>query len=264
MPCEPWDVRWCADCDLSTTSAVVTGFAVEAATEILWALTGRQFGLCTISNLRPCRRECPELVAYNAYPSWPMTGWTYPQPWLEGGQWFNLTCGQCGGDCSCTSISEFVLPGPVHDIIEIKIDGTVLPTGSYRLDNQRIVVRIDGGTWPLCNDLSLNDGVGTWIVSAHFGNEPPALADLAIGELAYEIIKACTNQSGCRLPTRMMTSLARQGVSMTFPDPASLTEAGLLGLDFCDFLIRSFNPSHLPMASGIFSPDEPPMRRVST
>lgn len=259
-PCEAWPVRWCTDCDISTTSPVVTGFAVDAATQILWGLSGRQFGLCTVTNLRPCRRTCPDLVGYPT-----IDEWGYPQPLLMAGQWFNVTCGGCAGECSCTEVSEFVLPGPVHNIVEIKIDGVVLPTGSYRVDNRRLVVRTDGGIWPLCNDLSESDGVGTWLVTVRLGIEPPSpLADLAIGELAYEIIKACTNQSGCRLPTRFMTSLARQGVSMTFPDPTAMLENGLLGLDFCDLFLRTVNPDHLTSPSAIFSPDVPSVRRAGT
>lgn len=256
-PCEAWPVRWCADCDIATTSPVVTGFAVDAATQILWGLSGRQFGLCTVENLRPCRRSCPDVYG--------LPDWSYPTPWLQDGQWFNLGCGGCEGECSCDPVSEFVLPGPVHDIIEIKIDGTVLPTGSYRLDDGRLVVRIDGGEWPLCNDVNHSDGPGTWLVSVHFGVEPPSpMADLAIGELAFEIIKACTNQGGCRLPTRFMTSLARQGVSMTFPDPTMLLDHGLLGLDFCDLFLRTVNPAHLSSPSSVHSPDAPSIRRAGT
>lgn len=265
VPCEPWDVIWCDECDISSTSPVVTGFAVQGATEVLWGLSGRQFGLCTIENLRPCRRTCPELFNYGApFPQW-MGSWTYPQPALLGGQWFNLTCGTCAGECSCSKVSEFILPGPVDHIVQIVIDGTVLPTGSYRVDNQDIVIRTDGGDWPICNDIGITSGVGAWSVDAVFGQAPPSLAALAVGELAMEIIKGCSpDSSGCKLPTRFMTALARQGVNMSFADPQVWLENDLLGLDICDLFIRTFNPHGLSMRSRMYSPDRLPVRRAGT
>jgi len=161
-------------------------------------------------------------------------------------------------------VDEFMMPSVVHQIIEIKIDGVVLPSTSYRVDDQRLVVRTDGGMWPLCNNLDKSDGPGTWIVSASLGLEPPPLADLAMGELAMEIIKACEGTAGCRLPMRFLTSLSRQGVNLTFPDPSVYLDKGMLGLDFCDFLVRTYNPSGLHMPSRVYSPDVMPMRRVNT
>ena len=66
---------------------------------------------------------------------------SYPQPALVGGLWFNLTCGSCAGGCSCTPVSEVRLPAPVNTIVEVKIDGTPLVSGAYRVDNNRLLVQ---------------------------------------------------------------------------------------------------------------------------
>lgn len=71
----------------------------------------------------------------------------------ESGVWVN-SCGHSRSDCSCTSICEVILPGPVGAIAEIKIDGAVLPVGTYRVDNGNRLVRTDGGCWPTCQDMS--------------------------------------------------------------------------------------------------------------
>ena len=63
-PCADWPVRW--SCDISAESPVLTGYAVGMATRVLWALSGRRFGTCTVT-LRPCRRDC--------YDPWPW-GWS--------------------------------------------------------------------------------------------------------------------------------------------------------------------------------------------
>src|SRR6266498_2850952 len=125
-PCAPWDVRW--PCDISCESPTVTGQAVALASATLWGLSGRQFGLCEVT-LRPCRREC--------YSPWPY-GWaeySYPQPALVGGQWFNLICGGCGDNCSCSVLSEVVLPSRTDSVSAVKVDGLTLATTAYRLDD---------------------------------------------------------------------------------------------------------------------------------
>src|SRR5687767_8479863 len=133
--CESWvppdGGNWA--CNLSTEAIAVSGIAFEAATEVLYALTARRFGLCTIT-LRPCRRDCFDTLWWRSGNWWEFSG-TYPMPALIGGLWFNITCGWCTGGCSCARVSEAVLPGPVHEVTEVKVDGTVLVKNvDYRLD----------------------------------------------------------------------------------------------------------------------------------
>lgn len=255
-PCDPWEVIWCQNCDISTASPVLTGHAVQWATNVLWARTGRQFGQCTVENLRPCKRACGEMV------NSPWNG-DFVRPVHYNGRWFNLTCASCAGECSCSRLEEFILPGYVDSIVEIVIDGTPLATGSYRLDDHRRVVRTDGFTWPICQDLSADsDADGAWSVSAVFGPAPPMPdAGFAVGELALEAIKACTGDASCALPRRLIERLSRQGVDYTFTASEDL-ENGLLGLYFCDELIRTYNPNGLQSPAMVYSPDSPPIRHA--
>src|SRR5690606_39649442 len=131
-----------------------------------------------------------------------------------------LTCGSCS-DCACGTVSEALLPAPVHSIVEVKVDGTPLVTGAYRVDNNRLLVRTDGGRWPRCNDLTRADSEpGTWSVTARVGEEPPEGAALAMGELACEIAQAADGQD-CRLPAGVQ-QLVRQGVTISYPDVGEL------------------------------------------
>ncbi|MGV2384967.1 MAG UNVERIFIED_CONTAM: hypothetical protein LOD86_06825, partial [Thermobifida fusca] len=221
-------------CDVATLNPAVTGLAVASATETLWALSGRRFGLCEVT-LRPCRRDCYDGRFYDDFgPPW--TGArSYPQPALIGGQWFNLTCGSCS-DCACGTVSEALLPAPVHSIVEVKVDGTPLVTGAYRVDNNRLLVRTDGGRWPRCNDLTRADSeAGTWSVTARFGEVPPEGAALAMGELACEIAKAADGQD-CRLPAGVQ-QLVRQGVTISYPDVGELFAKGRTGLYLVDMFV---------------------------
>ena len=257
-PCADWPIQW--TCDVSTVSPAVTALAVTSATEILYALSGRRFGVCEVTS-RPCRYDCYEGPFYTSLAPW--MGGSYPQPALIGGSWFNLTCGSCGRDCSCGALSEVILPSPVFQIVRVKIDGGVVPTGSYRLDDNRRLVRTDGGRWPSCNDLTRDDTeVGTWSITAQYGEAIPDIAQLAMGELACEIVRAATG-GDCRLPAGV-TQLARQGVTISYPDIGTLWKQGRTGLYLVDAFLSTFNPAGLTRRSRTYSVDRPPFRRAGT
>lgn len=258
-PCSDWVPYW--TCDVSARSPALTGYAVNAATRVLWGLSGRRFGTCTVT-LRPCRTEC--------YDSWP-GGWSQwdttaqgTTVWSDYRYWFPLGCGSCsGGGCSCASVSEAVLPSPVSTVVQVKVDGTPLVTGAYRVDNNRLLVRTDGQAWPYCNNLNKDDTqTGTWSVTAAYGEEVPTSARFAVGELACEIIKASTG-TDCRLPAGV-TSLARQGVTISIPDFGELFKDGRTGLYLVDMFLASENPNRLQQRGRVYSVDHPSVRRTNT
>lgn len=261
-PCSDWPVNW-AGYNVSAVSPALTGYAASAATQILWALSGRQFGTCPVT-LRPCRAEC-----YSD--AWPSAGYAYPWsvygPMASAGwdasYWFPLGCGSCTNTCSCSVISECYLPAPVHDVVSVKVDGAPLVTGAYRLDNNRLLLRTDGQLWPRCNNLNLDDSqTGTWSVTANYGKDVPDLGALAMGELAYEILKAIGGKE-CGLPSRV-TSIVRQGVSVTFPPIAELLAEGRLGLFMSDLFLSTYNPNKLDQRARVYSIDRPPVRRAGS
>lgn len=259
-PCEPWDARWI--CDVSCESPTVTAQAVELATEVVWALSGRQFGLCTVT-LRPCRRACMDFPwpgNGGTYTEWAGTSWLSPT--LINGAWFNVVCGRCTSGCSCTSISEIVLPAPVYDVVQVKIDGVIVSGSEYRLDDNRLLVLL-GDEWPTCNDLNLPDTEpNTWSVTARYGLAVPEGGAWAVGELACELIRA-RNGEDCRLP-RNVTQLVRQGVTIQFPNVIELVREGLTGLYLVDQFVSTWNPGGLRRRSGTYSVDTPPHRRAGS
>lgn len=261
-PCDPWPVRWV--CDVSAESPSATGIAVASATRILWALTGRQFGTCT-TTIRPCRSDCYDSWPYAGYDLWSAPT-TYGYGYLDftGLYWYPLGCGGCSsGGCSCSVVSEARLPDAVSSIIQVKVDGSPLVTGAYRVDDNRLLVRTDGGQWPRCNDLSKNDTqVGTWSVTAAYGQEVPEPGQLAVGELACEILKAMRGED-CRLPAGV-TQLVRQGVTISVPDFGDILMHGRTGLYLCDMFIMSENPKHLRQRARVYNVNAPTHRRAGT
>lgn len=251
-PCQPYD--YVLRCPLPAGSdAIVTGYAVQAASELLYYATGMQFDECQ-TTLWPCRRECsgagPWL--YNM-PGWWEWG-SGPRPALVNGSWYNIVCGSCGDNCSCTMISEVNLPGPVRRVVQVTVDGVILTPGvDYRLDNYRTLVRLQGELWPFCNNLSApvvtgsgipEAGSGGWTVTIATGLPLPMLGRLAMGELVGEIAKdfAC---GSCDLPLGV-TNLTRQGMTMDLESAEEFAQSNLYNLKYVDRFIRTYNPHNLP------------------
>lgn len=258
-PCEPWEPIWCVD--LPTGSEAISGHAVQMATEILWAKTGMRYDQCSLT-IRPCRSDCFGGATWPFGGFWWEVGTLYPQPALINGNWYNLTCGACSGGCSCTVVHEIVLPGgPVTAISQVKVDGLVLPTSAYRLDDWRQLVSLDG-PWPICNDLNKADTEdGTWSVTATYGQPVPTMGQMAVGELAHQLILACMGDECCKLPYNI-TQMARQGVTISYPDMSDLfgsdrngRSANRLGLQFCDMFIDAANPAGLRAKSRSYNID---------
>jgi len=150
----------------------------------------------------------------------------------------------------------------VQSIVTVKLDGVVAPTGSYRLDNNRLLVRTDGQQWPSCNNLNKDDTQpGTWSVTAVYGQPVPKMGEVAMGELACEILKAMAGEE-CRLPPGV-TQLTRQGVSISVPDIGDLFRDGKTGLYLVDMFLSASNPHKLQQRGRIYSPDRMPHRRPS-
>jgi len=150
----------------------------------------------------------------------------------------------------------------VASITQVKVDGVVLDSSAYRLDNANLLVRIDGQRWPFCNDLSKNDTeTGTWSVTAQFGEDVPTMGQIAVGELAAQLAKALACDEDCALP-QPIQQLTRQGVSVTFLDPNQLFGQGTIGLYQCDLFLATYNPDRLRNRARVFDLDTPSARRV--
>lgn len=257
-PCAPWlDATDEADqaffcCDVASYDPDLVVVATEAATMVLWALSGRRYGPCALT-VRPCK---PAGLGDSTGLGHGMRAGTI------NGQWVNV-CGHPSGGCGCTSVPEVVLPGPVQEITSVKVDGVELDPTAYRVDDHRRLVRLDGDQWPACqNLLATEDEVGSFVVAFTYGMVPDAMGRLATGELACEILKSCVDDESCRLPQRV-TSISRQGVDMTLLDPQAFLADGKVGLYYCDLWLSAVNPNGLRSPARIYSPDRRPPRVVS-
>lgn len=243
----------CCD-DWSTFSPTLQLQATQYATLVLWAATGRRYGLCDLT-VRPCGRECTGCS--NGY-YW-SDGWWLPYIW--NGQWFNCWCGADFG-CTCDPKCRVYLPGPVNAVTQVTVDSSIIDPSEYRVYDNRWLVRLDTtACWPRCADFNVVSGTGFFEVQYQRGNPvPPALLSAA-GSLACEYAKACMGQA-CRLPGRVV-SVARQGVTVSLVDVDKLLEKNLTGLIEVDQVIVSLNPHGLKGRTRLYSPDVPAVRMIT-
>lgn len=200
--------------------------AEDLAVTVLWALSGRQFGVIE-TTVRPC---------HSGYPLVRMSG-----------HWGEVPCG-CGlGGCVVAGPRVVHLPGPVNPHsddtpIVVTIGDQIIASDQYTLEGDALY-RI-GAVWPR-QDLGRPLGEsGTWFVTYHRGTPAPALVAPLVGQLAREFLLACSDDPGeCRLPATL-TQMTRQGVTHVF-DPARILSAGYTGLVEVDRWLAAVNPHRL-------------------
>jgi len=166
--CYPDSTDWaCADeAWLAELDPEVKTRAEMLAWSTLASLSGYQFSTCPVT-VRPCAAGClpagtyftsPTMLAAGTYAGVRPTGRSGFTPHINGsGQWVN-GCGCARDDCSCTALCEVILPGPVGAVTEVLLDGAVLDSSAYRIDNGNRLVRTDGGCWPACQDMAKPGG----------------------------------------------------------------------------------------------------------
>ena len=259
-PCA-WDITFndCCECWDALTPAARER-AVNYATTVLWAATGKQYGACP-QVVRPCGRSCGN----SDFAGWYWSNGVFV-PYILNGVWRNCYGGCAGLGCSCAPHCQVYLPGMVTAVSEVVVDGFLVDPADWRVDDGKWLVRTDGDCWPYCQDFNVDAGLGVFndntmqVTYTQGGEVPAALLDAA-ATLACEFAKACMNQP-CRLTGRLST-VARQGVQLTFQNVDELIRLNLTGIPEVDQIIRAFNPAGLQRPLRVSSPDLPTQRVVT-
>lgn len=251
--CYPDGADWsCAydDAEIAALDPVVKARSEALAWSTLSALLGYRLSLCP-STIRPCIKGCNKMTWTVA----PVTSSGVFSPYISNGVWYN-GCG-CKTECSCTELCEVIMPTTVGGIEEVWVDGAVLPTSAYRVDNGTRLVRTDGGCWPSCQDMSQDaHGPDAFSVLYYPYLAPNDMLRYAAGVLAVEFYHACAGKQ-CRLPSGV-TNVARQGV--VFEIQNGLFMNGFTGIREVDAILGIYNPHGIKSPARVLSPDSPKAR----
>lgn len=244
-PCETWPYVRSDDLDIADEALVA-----QAATHVLWALSGYQHGFCNMV-LRPCARSCTTWEPYLwTPPTMFATSWSYG--W---GAWPACGCSRRSRGCSCADLPTLRLPSPIARLDQVRVDGVDLDlTTDVRVSQWRDVQRIDGGTFPACQDFTVADGDGVCIVRLRRGRAVPALGQLAMGELVGELSRSFRGQP-CGLSPRAK-EVTRKGVTQVQFDPQVFLDKGRTGLPICDLFIGVVNPTGQRRAPRVYRADD--------
>jgi hypothetical protein len=255
--CYPATTDWSCygdDTEISRLDPAIKARSEALAWYTLASLCAWRIGVCP-TTIRPCAAGCAAAGSWSqavvssahvsALPLQTIGG--IATPYVTNGQWVNGCPCSSPASCSCSQLSEVILPGPVGGIEEVTIDGIVIPPSAYRVDDGNRLVRIDGDTWPVCQDMT---GPG-FQVTYYRGAMPNELTNYAAGVLAAEFYRACA-KGKCRLP-RGVTSVVRQGVTVEIRQ--DMWEGGITTIPEVDAVISIYNPNHLRQAPRVRTPE---------
>lgn len=243
---------------------------IEAAGQVLYNLTGRQFkGLCR-ATIRPGHESCScgGLCAAHAF-GWPFSGGfgLYGSGWGGYGSW--LGGAQEGPRNTLICASEIDLSHDARLVESIKIDGVEIDPTTWRLDPLGKLVRQPDASgnqlvWPCCSRVGVPSGQpGTFEIRYLYGQDPPGAVVMAVNVLAGQFWLASNGSGQCKLPAHSQT-LVRQGISATFiTDTTVYLAKGFTGLSAVDNVIAAWNPDHLKRRARVISIDVEPHRRMS-
>lgn len=217
------------------------------ASEILWALSGRRW----------YGSGCTETVTYRAYPPGQGQGsWPYDRTWGRCPCWI-------GGHVADGWLypprawerehyrpAAIRLPRNLVQVIEVRIDGALFT--DWRMSRSGWLERTDGETWSGCDDSTT--------ITYNYGEPPPRSGVDAAVELAVEMYRDSIADGTCRLPARLST-VTRQGLTMTALDGMDFLDKGRTGLYLVDLFLAAVNPHGRGQAGSVWSPDIPKARR---
>lgn len=224
--------------------------AAKAASNILWALSGRKYsGITTVTERYVCAT-----LSYRYGPSVRnnkaelVLGDVYNIPYSDMDSYTAVTTD------GLSPQSRIRLRGrPVTKIHTIRNrSGAIVDPSSYYLVDHSTIQATAGSRWTPC-DIE---------VTYTYGIEPPTMGKMAARTLAMEFAKLWAGDDDCILPQRV-TSVSRQGVSYTILDSQDFIDDMRTGIYAVDLFLKSVNPDKARAKARVFTPDVPRGRRYT-
>ena len=243
--------------------------ATEAATDILYELSGRQFtGECGPVTIRPVSRPVDlDSKSWGARLS-PLGWFSSVGAYSAYGSYGPGVMAHYGS----SSPPEIELGAyPVTEVTKVRIDGVEIPEDEWELRDHRWLVRLRTSAsatpterygWPTSQVMDLPDTEpGTFSITYKFGQVPPKSGVRAAKKLAEYLLLPQLGDT-TRYPQRV-TNLSRQGITASITDVMDVLKSGSLGVYEADAFILSVNPRKQQRQSIVWSPDIGRPRRTT-
>lgn len=286
-PCQPWingtDVaaipRVAAQIDRVTSGRVqgvtmdpevIAALCADAAacsSEILYMRSGRVFtGIAGPVTARPVSRPIDVDTR-----SWMGGGGGWNAGWGNA-SYFGFGAGAVVSHFGTSHVPEVELGDyPIDSVLEVKIDGIVIPAAEYELRDYKMLVRLRTSAsenptarwgWPTSQIGDLPDTeLGTFSVTYTYGTDAGASGKRAARALAEFLILPDFGDPTA-FPQRV-SSISRQGISATVASVEDMMSKGLLGIPDVDYWLDTVNPGKRRRQSAVWSPDLGRQRRAA-
>lgn len=256
---------------ITLTEAQIDALCAEsaaAASEILYLRSGKLFtGIAGPVTVRPIAR--PSDIDSR---TWLGTGgWGWSEGWGSA-SYYGMGAGPVASHYGVSYLPEVDLGDyPIHEILQVKIDGVVIPSDEYELrDFQRLArLRTSASAtpterwgWPTAQIYDLPDTeTGTFSITYTYGTDPGEGGRRAARKLAEMIVLPDFGDTTA-FPTRVQ-SIQRQGITATVASVEDLLRNGQLGIYDVDVWLSTVNPQRATRQSAVWSPDVGRPRRTA-
>lgn len=216
MTCEPWCEPTDLCCDIEGFPPDVVDAAITAASQTLWALSGRRVtGRCTAAAVH-CQKDL-----------------CLPTP-----------CEGCGNE-----IRVGGLFGQDPEVVSVTYGGVVVPPTDYKLENGFWLIPSPGSTWATSH-ATLNGDTQLVITWLH-GQPIPPLGKLAAADLACWFLERC--QDACK--TTGLNSVSFQGATAQMDADRSALGSSINAIPSVQAFMGTYNPTGQTAPSIVWSPD---------
>ena len=222
-------VSWISAADLARPTDPYAAAAAEAASWVLFKLSGQKYGgiRTTVEWYGHDHDECGCLRYLEEATLRAHSIITVPR---------------------AASIRNLRLRGnPVQSVEIVSVAGAELGDDEFHLVNDAYIIKSDRTMWDLDGGIE---------VSYTYGTMPPVMGRQAAIALGNQFLMLYNGSDDCALPDRV-TSVSRQGVSLTVLDPQDFLEKGRTGIYEVDLFLSVANPSGAKKRARVFSPDKP-------
>lgn len=225
---------WLKSMDLADPTSMHAEDAVRFASEVLFALSGEKYtGIQTVTE----NYTADNFAALQ------------PSPVIINGSIRNAPLQQGARNLRLRH-------KPIRNVISIEVDGVVMDPNTYDIRNHAYLVKRDGTPW------ILDSITGLTITYVH-GTKIPAAGKAAAIRLANEFVLLKEGSDECTLPSRITTSISRQGETISVLDPLSFFSDGKTGVYDIDLFLAAVNPTKAKKRSRVFSVDRPRGERLT-